>query len=292
MCPWTVDRLTWFSLADVSKKTAFISSARRLPCSCVTRRSTWRSVLFPTKIMGTLWRTNKVKQSSAILVDNQFILLDSNVVHELFVDILANFEAVRGINWVHEDVAIDIDRVFGGENGVLILASGVDQQQFVLLTFDVHRFVESCDDETSWEKYTSSTSLIIYTVFNGGFVVVHELPLDELDGQRGLSWNNGWSRSRRMRVTAEIRAYQQTDSPWWQFSAVFRAFWTIVMRCYNKLKCRPKLGVQILDLFTLPCVLSVAAINNCAGVDARFEKVSPSYLNLQKNNSIIYGAFD
>ena len=46
----------WFSLAEVSRNAAFISAARFLPCSCVTRLSTWRSVLLPTRMMGTLKR--------------------------------------------------------------------------------------------------------------------------------------------------------------------------------------------------------------------------------------------
>ena len=45
---------TLFSLADVSRKTAFISSAKALPSSVVTLRSMWRSVLFPTNTIGTL----------------------------------------------------------------------------------------------------------------------------------------------------------------------------------------------------------------------------------------------
>ena len=50
----TLSSLTWFSLADVSRKKAFICFANSLPSSTVTRRSLCKSLLFPTKTIGTL----------------------------------------------------------------------------------------------------------------------------------------------------------------------------------------------------------------------------------------------
>ena len=58
----------WFCFADVSIKTAFISSANFLPCSWDTRRSTWRSVLFPT-------RTKVVDKSSSFWLLDHVIYL-------------------------------------------------------------------------------------------------------------------------------------------------------------------------------------------------------------------------
>jgi hypothetical protein len=48
------NQYTSFCLALVSKKAACHESANLFPCSAVIIRSTYRSVLFPTKTIGTL----------------------------------------------------------------------------------------------------------------------------------------------------------------------------------------------------------------------------------------------
>ena len=45
---------TWFSLADVSRKIAFISRAKAFPSSTETLRSLCKSLLFPTSTIGIL----------------------------------------------------------------------------------------------------------------------------------------------------------------------------------------------------------------------------------------------
>lgn len=45
---------TWFSLADVSRKIAFISLAKAFPSSTETLRSLCKSLLFPTSTIGIL----------------------------------------------------------------------------------------------------------------------------------------------------------------------------------------------------------------------------------------------
>jgi hypothetical protein len=46
--------LTWLFFADVSRNTAFILSANFRPSSVLTSRSFSRSLLLPTRTMGTL----------------------------------------------------------------------------------------------------------------------------------------------------------------------------------------------------------------------------------------------
>ena len=63
-------------------------------------------------------------------------------IDKLFVDYLADFEAFLRIYRIHQDVTVNIHRVFGRKNGVLVLTSRVHQQQLVIMTANADFLVE------------------------------------------------------------------------------------------------------------------------------------------------------
>ena len=91
-----------------------------------------------------------------------------------------------------EDVAVDVDGVLGRHDAVLVLAGRVDQVQLVVVPAHVHALAERWKDTTSMKGISgirARCGRLHSTVLDGRFVVVHELALDELDGQGRLACN-------------------------------------------------------------------------------------------------------
>ena len=54
-----------------------------------------------------------------------------------------HFETFGGVNWVDEDVAVNVDAVLGRHDRVFILAGRVHQENVVFRAVNVDAFVES-----------------------------------------------------------------------------------------------------------------------------------------------------
>ena len=92
----------------------------------------------------------------------------SNHVHNLIVQNLDDLEALEAVDGVDEDVAVDVHRVLGGEDAVLVLARRVHHKQLEVLVPDLERLVEC----------------VLYC----RIVSVHKLPLDKLNCQGTFSY--------------------------------------------------------------------------------------------------------
>jgi hypothetical protein len=93
------------------------------------------------------------------------------VVQDLIPDDAHHFETLLAGDGVDDHVAMDPDEVFAVQDGVFILARGVDD-------FDAEVLVAVADD-------------LAEGVFDGGVVGVDKVTVDILDGEGGFAWFTG-----------------------------------------------------------------------------------------------------
>lgn len=142
-----------FCFAEVSKNVAFHNSANFLPSSNVTALSWCKSVLFPTRTIGTLqerrfnsWTSNHRRQSS--------LLSFSHDVYQLFVDDFDDLKWLLARDRVDQDIPVKIHWILSWENGILILTSGVNKLHLVIRIVDSRYFRKGCDDKKKAKKRT------------------------------------------------------------------------------------------------------------------------------------------
>lgn len=92
------------------------------------------------------------------------------MIQDLIPDYPTHFEALLGGDGVHDHIAVDADEVFAVEDGVFVLARGVD---------DFGREVGGAVADDFGEG-----------VFDGGVVGVDEVAVDILDCERGFAWGS------------------------------------------------------------------------------------------------------
>ena len=89
------------------------------------------------------------------------------MVQDLVADDAAHLEALLARDRIHNHVAVDADEVLAVQDGVLVLAGGVDDLQPEVLVAIADDFTEG--------------------VLDGGVVGVDEVAVDVLDGERALA---------------------------------------------------------------------------------------------------------
>lgn len=122
--------ITSFCFALVSTNDAFHFSASLLPSSVLILRSVCKSVLFPTRTIGTLNDTINIRYFDIISLWYSLNFADD--VQEFVVDDLHDLEAFTRRDRIHEDVSVKVHAVLSGEDAEFVLTGCVDQFHFVV----------------------------------------------------------------------------------------------------------------------------------------------------------------
>lgn len=135
-----------FCFAEVSKNVAFHNSASFFPSSDVTALSWCKSVLFPTRTIGTLkrfgfnWWTDNV-------FERMNSLSFSHDVYQLFVNDFDDLERLLTRDRVDQDVSMKVHGILCWKNRILILTSRVNQLHLIIWIVDSRHFWEGYGDK-------------------------------------------------------------------------------------------------------------------------------------------------